>query len=128
MPSCCWEVAEHQWGGYLCIQTTEGVVGKEHSICTVYLKRISTLNTASPHIYLTCVLEFQDQKWSTDPGKGLISLPQLPASALSGQFAWTVKERSDHWESERKGTRLLFAALLFLISYHLWNKLTSSST
>lgn len=30
----------------------EGVVGKEHSICMVYLKRISTLKPLSPHNYL----------------------------------------------------------------------------
>lgn len=33
-----------------------------------------------------------DLKWSTDPDKGLlISLPQLPPSAVPAEFAWTIK-------------------------------------
>uniref|UniRef100_A0A2K5RFI0 Alpha-L-fucosidase n=1 Tax=Cebus imitator TaxID=2715852 RepID=A0A2K5RFI0_CEBIM len=54
------------------------------------LNLVSPITTSTTKILMLGIQG--DLKWSTDPDKGLlISLPQLPPSAIPVEFAWTVK-------------------------------------
>uniref|UniRef100_A0A2K5DRE8 Alpha-L-fucosidase n=1 Tax=Aotus nancymaae TaxID=37293 RepID=A0A2K5DRE8_AOTNA len=54
------------------------------------LNLVSPITTSTTKIMMLGIQG--DLKWSTDPDKGLlISLPQLPPSAVPVEFAWTIK-------------------------------------